>query len=70
VFAAHVNYGGADFVAGPAIGRSCGEAAPSGVCADTADAGDRTSSVISLIAELLALNQSPDAIRAPDRLLQ
>ena len=70
IFAARVTYGGAEYVAGPAIGRSCGAATASGVCADTADAGDRTSSVISLIAELLALNQSPEAIRAPDRLLQ
>ncbi|MFT3727780.1 MAG: hypothetical protein QM759_08150 [Terricaulis sp.] len=70
VFAARVRYGGAQYVAGPAIGRSCGAATTDGVCADTADQGDRTSSVISLIAELLALNQSPEAIRAPDRLLQ
>lgn len=70
VYAAHVTYGGAEYAAGPAIGRSCGEATEGGICADTAERGDRTSSVISLIAELLALNQSPDAIRAPDRLLQ
>lgn len=69
VYAAHVNYGGVRYVAGPAIGRSCGEAAPDGPCADTAEAGDRSSSVLSLIAEILALNQLPDAIRAPSRLI-
>jgi hypothetical protein len=70
VFAAEVDYGGARYLAGPAIGRSCADATATGVCADTAEQGDRTSSVLSLIAELLALNQSPEAIRAPDRLLQ
>jgi hypothetical protein len=70
VFAAEVDYGGARYVAGPAIGRSCGAATAAGICADNAEQGDRTSSVLSLIAELLALNQSPEAIRAPDRLLQ
>ena len=34
-----------------------------------ANEGDRSSSVLSLIAEILALNQSPDAIRAPSRLI-
>lgn len=65
VYAAQVQYGGDRFVAGPAIGRSCGEAAASGVCRDNAEEGDRSSSVLSLIAEILALNQSPEAIRAP-----
>jgi hypothetical protein len=41
----------------------------SGRCQDNADEGDRSSSVLSLIAEILALNQSPDAIRAPSRLI-
>lgn len=65
LYAAEVAYGGERFVAGPAIGRSCGEAAAQGRCQDNAEEGDRSSSVLSLIAELLALNQSPDAIRAP-----
>lgn len=68
-YAAEVSYAGARYRAGPAIGRSCGEAADAGVCADTAEEGDRSSSVLSLIAEILALNQSPDAIRAPSRLI-
>lgn len=69
VYAAQVAYGGERYVAGPAIGRSCGAATPGGRCADTAEQGDRSSSVLSLIAEILALNQSPDAIRAPSRLI-
>lgn len=69
VYAAEVAYAGARYRAGPGIGRSCAEAASEGPCEDTADAGDRSSSVLSLIAEILALNQSPDAIRAPNRLI-
>lgn len=69
VYAAEVAYGGRRYRAGPAIGRSCGEEAPDGVCRDAAEEGDRSSSVLSLIAEILALNQSPDAIRAPSRLI-
>lgn len=69
VYAAQVVYGGERYLAGPANGRSCGEATPDGPCADTAEAGDRSSSVLSLIAEILALNQTPDAIRAPGRLI-
>jgi hypothetical protein len=68
-YAAEVAYGGTRYRAGPAIGRSCGEATMSGRCQDNADEGDRSSSVLSLIAEILALNQSPDAIRAPSRLI-
>lgn len=68
-YAASVVYAGRRYYAGPAIGRSCGAEADSGRCADTADEGDRSSSVLSLIAEILALNQSPDAIRAPNRLI-
>ncbi len=68
-FAAEVEYNGARYAAGPAIGRSCAAASASGPCADSAEAGDRSSSVLSLIAEILALNQSPDAIRAPNRLI-
>ncbi len=68
-YAAEVSYAGARYRAGPAIGRSCGDAATEGVCADTAAEGDRSSSVLSLIAEILALNQSPDSIRAPSRLI-
>ena len=68
-YAAEIAYGGHRYRAGPAIGRSCGEAAADGVCRDIAEEGDRSSSVLSLIAEILALNQSPDAIRAPSRLI-
>jgi hypothetical protein len=68
-FAATVEYGGARYFAGPAIGRSCGAATPDGPCRDDAAHGDRSSSVLSLIAELMALNQSPEAIRAPSRLI-
>lgn len=67
LYAASVSYAGRRFFAGPAIGRSCADAAPSGPCRDDAARGDRSSSVISLLAELMALNQSPDAIRAPSR---
>lgn len=69
LYAAEVNYAGARYAAGPAIGRSCADASASGVCRDDAEQGDRSSSVLSLIAEVLALNQSPDAIRAPSRLI-
>jgi hypothetical protein len=68
-YAASVAYAGAHYVAGPAIGRSCGEATLDGPCRDDAENGDRSSSVLSLLAELMALNQSPDAIRAPNRLI-
>jgi hypothetical protein len=68
-FAASVNYGGRRYFAGPPVGRSCLRATPDGMCADNPAAGDRSSSVLSLLAELLALNQSPDAIRAPNRLI-
>lgn len=67
LYAASVEYGGARYFAGPAIGRSCAEATEEGPCRDDAAHGDRSSSVLSLLAELLALNQSPDAIRAPSR---
>ena len=66
-FAASVSYGGRRFYAGPPVGRACAAATPDGPCADTPMNGDRSSSVLSLLAELLALNQSPDAIRAPQR---
>ncbi|MEZ6023033.1 MAG: hypothetical protein R3C16_06400 [Hyphomonadaceae bacterium] len=56
IYAAETLYGGERYLAGPAVGRSCGETAPDGVCADTAEEGDRSSSVLSLIAEILALN--------------
>ena len=69
IYGAEVAYGGERYYAGPAISRSCGEATADGPCRDTAEEGDRSSSVLSLIAELLALNQSPDAIRAPNRLI-
>lgn len=68
-YAAEIAYGGHRYRAGPAIGRSCGDETAEGLCRDVADEGDRSSSVISLIAEILALNQSPDAIRAPSRLI-
>ena len=66
-YAASVSYGGRRFYAGPPVGRACAAATPDGVCADDPDHGDRSSSVLSLLAELLALNQSPDSIRAPQR---
>jgi hypothetical protein len=66
-YAAGVSYGGRRFYAGPPVGRACPAATPEGVCAEDPDAGDRSSSVLSLLAELLALNQSPDSIRAPQR---
>jgi hypothetical protein len=66
-FAASVEYAGERYFAGQAVGRACADAAPSGPCRDDAANGDRSSSVLSLLAELLALNQSPDAIRAPGR---
>lgn len=69
VYSAQIEYDGRRYVAGPAIGRSCADGAATGACQDDAQHGDRSSSVLSLIAELLALNQSPDAIRAPDRLI-
>lgn len=69
IFAAEVEYGGRRYRAGPAVGRSCGNEQAVGICRDVAEEGDRSSSVLSLIAEILALNQSPDAIRAPSRLL-
>lgn len=69
IYAASVVYGGHRYYAGPAIGRSCGAASEGGRCQDSAAEGDRSSSVLSLIAEILALNQSPDAIRAPSRLI-
>lgn len=69
MYAAEVDYGGVRYRAGPAIGRSCGQASSEGRCRDVAEEGDRSSSVLSLIAEILALNQSPDAIRAPSRLI-
>jgi len=68
-FAAEITYAGHRYRAGPAIGRSCADETPEGVCQDIAEEGDRSSSVLSLIAEILALNQSPDAIRAPNRLI-
>jgi len=66
-FAAGVAYGGKRYYAGPPVGRSCAVASETGVCVDDPRAGDRSSSVLSLLAELLALNQSPDALRAPGR---
>lgn len=68
-YAAEVYYSGARYRAGPAVSRSCAEARVEGVCRDVAEEGDRSSSVLSLIAEILALNQSPDAIRPPSRLI-
>jgi hypothetical protein len=67
-FAASVVYGGRRYFAGPPVGRACAGPRTEGVCRDDPDSGDRSSSVLSLLAELLALNQSPDAIRAPQRL--
>ncbi len=69
IYAASVTYAGARLHAGPAIGRSCAAPAADGACRDDAEHGDRSSSVLSLLAEFMALNQSPDAIRAPNRLI-
>jgi len=69
IYGAEVLYGGVRYYAGPAISRSCGAPADEGPCQDNAAEGDRSSSVLSLIAEILALNQSPDAILAPNRLI-
>jgi hypothetical protein len=66
-FAAGVSYGGKRYYAGPPVGRACAAATDDGVCVDDPMRGDRSSSVLSLLAELLALNQSPDALRAPGR---
>jgi hypothetical protein len=66
-FAASVVYGGHRYFAGQAVGRACPQSTADGLCADNIKNGDRSSSVLSLLAELLALNQSPDAIRAPSR---
>jgi hypothetical protein len=66
-FAAGVSYAGKRYYAGPPVGRSCAAATATGLCADDPKQGDRSSSVLSLLAELLALNQSPDALRAPGR---
>ena len=68
-YSAQVAYDGVTYQAGPPIGRSCADAAVKGMCQDDAARGDRSSSVLSLLAELLALNQSPDAIRPPARLI-
>lgn len=68
-YVAEVQYAGHRYRAGPAVSRSCAEARAEGVCRDVAEEGDRSSSVLSLIAEILALNQSPDAIRPPSRLI-
>lgn len=68
-YAASVSYAGQRWHAGPAVGRSCAEATASGPCRDAAETGDRSSSVLSLLTELLALNQSPESIRAPSRLV-
>lgn len=69
IYAAEITYGGHRYRAGRAVGRSCADETPEGICQDDAEEGDRSSSVLSLIAEILALNQSPDAIRAPSRLI-
>lgn len=66
-YAASVMYDGRRWYAGPPVSRVC-PAPGADPCTDDARAGDRSSSVLSLLAELLALNQSPDAIRAPTRI--
>jgi hypothetical protein len=67
-FAANVHYGGRRYFAGPPVARSCPAPTKDGPCRDAPEAGDRTSSVISLLSEILALNQSPGAVRPPTRL--
>ena len=68
-FAASVVYGGRRYFSGPPVSRVCDAATPTGICADSPQNGDRSSFVLSLLADLLALNQSPDALRAPTRLM-
>lgn len=68
-FAASVVYGGRRYFSGPSVSRACDAAAPTGICVDAPQNGDRSSFVLSLLADLLALNQSPDALRAPTRLM-
>jgi hypothetical protein len=67
-WSAVVAYQGQRYAAGPAVFRSCAQASQKGPCADDWENGDRSSSVLSLLAEILALNQSPDAIKAPTRI--
>jgi hypothetical protein len=67
-WSAVVSYQGERYAAGPAVFRSCAAAARKGPCTDDWANGDRSSSVLSLLAEILALNQSPDAIKAPTRI--
>jgi hypothetical protein len=69
-FAASVLYAGERFYAGAPVGRACAATTASGICADDSARGDRTSSVISLLSELLSLNQSPEAIKPPARSLR
>lgn len=66
-YAASVVYDGRRWFAGPPVSRTCDAVGPA-PCTDDPQSGDRSSSVLSLLAELLALNQSPDAIRAPSRI--
>lgn len=67
-FAANIHYGGQRYFAGPPVARSCPAPTRDGPCRDAPEAGDRTSSVLSLLSEILALNQSPEAVRPPTRL--
>lgn len=67
-WSASVSYQGVRYAAGPAVYRSCAAAAAKGPCTDDWANGDRSSSVLSLLTEILMLNQSPDAIKAPTRI--
>ncbi|MFZ4072282.1 MAG: hypothetical protein ACOYJ6_19595, partial [Caulobacterales bacterium] len=67
-WSAVVSYQGERFAAGPAVSRSCAAQKANGPCTDDWANGDRSSSVLSLLTEILALNQSPDAIKAPTRI--
>jgi hypothetical protein len=68
-FAASAVYQGRRYASGPPVGRNCAAVSPKGACAADPALGDRSSSVLSLMAELFALNQSPDALRPPARLI-
>jgi hypothetical protein len=68
-FAASTVYQGRRYAAGPPVARNCRQAEEQGVCRPDPELGDRSSSVLSLMAELFALNQSPDALRPPTRLI-
>jgi hypothetical protein len=68
-YAARVRYRGDRYVAGPPISRQCAGGDASAACADAPGLGDRSSTVLSIVSQLLALNQSPETLRQPGRLI-